>query len=166
MSVLKTVKIVFREIPESFDQFTGLPQAAMKTPFDTAALTVLALCVYPKSKELSIQMLEYLRGPRPMNGMEKQFLADRFRGKEYIARSYLSGAVPENDYQPSVPCTVEVSENAYSYQESGYVKLMIPCGGADSPRPVKLRQAKDGKWYLWEHALLTGIREPESSNPW
>ena len=40
------------------------------------------------------------------------------------------------------------------------------CGGADSPRPVKLRLAKDGRWYLWEQYLLTGIREPESSNPW
>lgn len=47
-----------------------------------------------------------------------------------------------------------------------YSEMFIPSGGADDPRPVKLRQAKDGKWYLWEQFLLTGIREPESSNPW
>lgn len=29
-----------------------------------------------------------------------------------------------------------------------------------------VRQAKDGKWYLWEQYLLTGIRQPEGSDPW
>lgn len=166
MAVPKTENIIFEEIPENLSRFATLPQAALSTPFDTAAMTVLALNVYPKDKETSLQMLEFLRGPRPMNGAEKQFIADRFRGKDYVPRSYLKGAVPGNDYQPTRPYTVSVSENIYSYGEAGYAKLFIPSGGADSPRPVKLRLAKDGKWYLWEQALLTGIREPESSNPW
>jgi len=29
-----------------------------------------------------------------------------------------------------------------------------------------MRNAKDGKWYLWEQFLLVGIRPPESTNPW
>ena len=36
----------------------------------------------------------------------------------------------------------------------------------DNPREVKLRLAKDGRWYLWEQMILVGIREPESANPW
>lgn len=159
-------QIAFSQIPATLEQFTSLPQAALATPFDTAAMTVLALCVYPENKGLSLQMLEFLRGPRPMNGMEKQQLADRFRGKDYVPRSYFVGAVPENDYQPTKPYTVAVSEGPYTYAEPGYAKLFIPSGGADSPRPVVLRQAKDGKWYLWQQLLMTGIRQPESSNPW
>ena len=34
----------------SLGAFQALPQAAMATPFDTAALTVLALCMYPADK--------------------------------------------------------------------------------------------------------------------
>ncbi len=162
----KTEKIQFADLPENMEAFRALPQAALSTPFDTAALTVAALCLYPSDRELCYQMLDYLRGPRPMNGMDKQFIADRFRAKDYVPRSYFEGAVPGNDYMPTAPYTVTVKSDPHSYDEQGFAKLFIPSGGADAPRPVKLRQAKDGKWYLWEQFLLTGIREPESSNPW
>lgn len=162
----KTEKIVFADIPESLEAFKSLPQAALSTPFDTAAMTVVALSVYPANKELCFRMLDYLRGPRPMNGADKQFIADRFRDKDYVPRSYFGGATPNNDYMPATPYTVTVKSDPHSYDEQGIAKLFIPSGGADSPRPIKLRQAKDGKWYLWEQFLLTGIRQPESSNPW
>lgn len=162
----KTEKIVFADIPESLEAFKSLPQAALSTPFDTAAMTVVALSVYPADKELCFRMLDYLRGPRPMNGADKQFIADRFRDKDYVPRSYFGGATPNNDYMPATPYTVTVKSDPHSYDEQGIAKLFIPSGGADSPRPIKLRQAKDGKWYLWEQFLLTGIRQPESSNPW
>ena len=162
----KTEKIVFADIPESLEAFKALPQAALSTPFDTAAMTVVALSVYPADKELCFRMLDYLRGPRPMNGMDKQFIADRFCDKDYVPRSYFEGATPNNDYMPATPYTVTVKSDPHSYDEQGIAKLFIPSGGADSPRPIKLRQAKDGKWYLWEQFLLAGIRQPESSNPW
>lgn len=165
--MLRSERIVFPGIPQSMEEFKMLPQAQMATPFDTAALTVLALCVYPQNKELSLEMLDFLRGPRPLNGIEKQFIADRFMDKDYVPRSYFVGAVPANDYTPSQPYTVVVSEEPYSYTGGeGYAKLNLSSGGADSPRQVKMRNAKDGKWYMWEQFLLVGIRQPESSNPW
>lgn len=162
----KTVDVVFQNLPETFEQFTALPQAAMTTPFDTAALTVLAFCFYPKDRDLSLQMLNFLRGPRPLSEYDKQFIRDRFMDKDYVPRSYFVGAVPGNDYQPSQPYTVKVSENPYSYTDENYAKMYLTSGGADSQRYVQLRLAKDGKWYLWEQFILSGIREPESSNPW
>ena len=161
-----TERIAFPFIPDSFERFLSLPQSAMTTPFDTAALTVAALSVYPENKELSLKMLDVLRGPRPLTNMDKQFIADRFRGKDYLMRSYFDGTSPENDYTPAVPYTVTVSENPYSYAEPNFAKLFVACSGADSPRPIELRKAKDGKWYLWEQFLLAGIRQPESDNPW
>lgn len=159
-------KIVFGKIPESMEEFLSLPQAQMKTPYETAALAVLALSVYPENKELSINMLDALRGPRPLSNMDKQFIADRFRGKEYLIRSYFGGSSPENDYTPALPYAVTVSENQNSCLEPNLMKLFVECSGADSSRPIQLRKAKDGKWYLWEQFLLTGIKQPESSNPW
>ncbi|MBQ7654072.1 MAG: hypothetical protein IJS17_03270 [Clostridia bacterium] len=162
----KTVDIVFSVLPENLEQFKALPQAALSSPFDTAALTVLAFCFYPKDKELSLQMLEFLRGPRPLSPMDKQFINDRFMDKDYVPRSYFAGATPLNDYAPAQPYTLRISENPYSYHEENYAKLFLSSGGADSPRSVLLRLAKDGKWYLWEQYLLADIRHPESSNPW
>lgn len=159
--------IVFVSLPETYEQFISLPQASLSSPFQTAAMTVLAFCFYPKDSELCYRMIDFLRGPRPMNSSEKSFIADRFRDKDYVPRSYFAGATPDNNYQPAAPYTVEVRENQYTYSVDGIAKLFIPSGGADDPRPIQLRKAKDGKWYLWEYSsILSGIRQPESSNPW
>ena len=45
-------------------------------------------------------------------------------------------------------------------------RIWLTSGGADSPRYVDVRLAKDGKWYLWEQHMLVEIRKPESENPW
>lgn len=162
----KSESVVFTEIPATYEDFIALPMAKMETPFDTAAMTVAAFCVYPYNKDLCVQMLNYLRGPRPISGIEISFIADRFRDKDYVPRSYFKGATPANDYEPQEPYTIVVSENPYSYENEGFAKLFLTSGGADSPRAVQLRQAKDGKWYLWEQFLLADIRQPESANPW
>lgn len=162
----KKEKIVFSSLPSSFEEFASLPQAALSTPFETAAMTVLAFCYYPQNKDLALQMVNFLRGPRPLSGGDISFIADRFRDSDYVPRSYFEGSTPANDYTPAEPYTIIVSENPYSYQNEGYATLYITSGGADSPRSVQMRKAKDGKWYLWEQFILVGIRQPESANPW
>lgn len=159
--------VIFETIPSGMEEFKALPQAQMSTPEETAGLAILAFCVYPKNKELSLEMIDYLRGPRPMSNMDKQFIRDRFFDKDYVPRSYFAGSVPGNNYTPSNPYTLVFTENPYSRSEEGFVNLYIASGGADSPRSIKVRLAKDNKWYLWEYAgILSGIRIPESQNPW
>lgn len=162
----KTQRIVFNTLPDTFEEFVSLPEAKMETPFDTAAMTVLAFCFYPENKDLSLRMLDFLKGPQPLSPMDKQFIRDRFMDKDYVPRSYFDGATPENNYLPAEPYTITVSSNPYSYQNEGYATLYITSGGADSPRSIQLRKAKDGKWYLWEQLILADIRKPESMNPW
>ena len=158
----------FSALPESPAELQALPEADLSSPFQTAALTVLALCAYAADKQIGTEMLNLLRGPRPLNGQELSFLNDRFRGgKTYLPFSYFAGATPENNYTPSQPFTLTVESNHLSAAEAGYMKLFIPCGGADSPRPIKLRQrGSDGKWFLWEQYLLTDIRQPKAADPW
>lgn len=163
----KSVDVTFAKLPESVEEFRALPQAACTNPFDAAALTVAALCCYPKNREMCFAMLDVLRGPRPLSGVDKQFINDRFMdGKDYIPRSYFKGATPQNDYTPAVPYVITISENPYSYHDQGYAKLYLQSGGADSQRYIQLRMLKDGKWCLWEQFILSDIRQPESSNPW
>ena len=40
-------QIVFPSIPSDLDEFKALPQASLTDEFEVAALTVLALSVYP-----------------------------------------------------------------------------------------------------------------------
>lgn len=81
--------------------------------------------------------------------------------------TYFSGSTPDNDYTPTQPYTIVIESNHVSEDEPGYIKLFIPCGGADTPRPIKLRKrGRDGKWFLWEQYLLAGVRTPKSADPW
>ena len=123
----KRETFTFQTLPESVEQMRALPEAAMDTPFKTAALTVCALCAFATDQAVGTDLLNFLRGPRPLTGQDISFIKDRFRGG---ARSY------------------------------------IACGGADSPRPVKLRKKGDGQWCLWEQYLLTDIRQPKANDPW
>lgn len=164
----KKETFVFYSLPESLEEMQALPEASLDTPFKSAALTVLALCAYAADKDIGTQMLNWLRGPRPLNGQEISFLNDRFRGgKTYLPFTYFSGANPDNGYTPTKPYTIIIQSNHTSGSEEGYMKLFIPCGGADDPRPIKLRQrGSDGKWFLWEQYLLTGVRLPKEQDPW
>ncbi|MGN1340050.1 MAG: DUF6935 domain-containing protein [Oscillospiraceae bacterium] len=163
----RTETITFSALPESLAQMQSLPEASLDSPFKTAALTVCALCAYAADKSIGTEMLNWLRGPREMNGHDISFLNDRFRGgKTYIPFSYFAGATPDNNYTPSQPFTVTVKSDHTSEAEQGYAKLFIPCSGADSPRPIKLRMKGDGRWFLWEQYLLTDIRAPKGSDPW
>ena len=163
----QTVTFTFQELPESLAQMQALPEASLDTPFKTAALTVCALCAYGADKNIGKEMLNWLRGPRPLNGQDISFLNDRFRdGKSYIPFSYFVGASPENGYTPRQPFTLLVGSNHTSNVEEGYCKLLIPCGGADDPRPIKLRRKGNGQWFLWEQYLMPGIRVPTSADPW
>lgn len=162
-----TETIVIQKLPESLEELKALPQAAMDTPFKTAALTICALCAYGADKDIGVSMLNYIKGPRPLTPTELSFLKDRFMDNHYyIPFSYFKGATPENDYQPTEPYTLDIEAGPYAYQDEGYAMLNIRSGGADSPRQIKLRRAGDGKWYLWEQFVMVGIRDPKSMNPW
>ena len=164
----KSEAFSFEVLPESLAELKALPEAALDTPFQTAALTVLALCAYAADQQIGQEMLNWLRGPRPLNGQDVSFLNDRFRGgKTYLPFTYFAGATPDNRYTPTKPYTIRVESSNISGDEYGYMKLFIPCGGADAPRPVKLRlRGSDGKWLLWEQYLLTNVRIPKDAEPW
>ena len=157
----------FAALPESLQEMQALPEAALTNPFQTAALTVCALCVYAADKGIGTEMLNWLRGPRPLSPMEISFLNDRFRdGQTYVPFSYFKGATPENDYTPAQPFTLTVESNPYSDANEGYKKLFVQSGGADSLREIVLRRKGDGTWLLWDQMLLAGIRKPKSDDPW
>lgn len=162
----QTVTFTFQALPESLAQMQALPEASLDTPFKTAALTVCALCAYGADKTSERRCSTGCAAPSAERA-GYLLLNDRFRdGKSYIPFSYFVGASPENGYTPRQPFTLLVGSNHTSNVEEGYCKLFIPCGGADDPRPIKLRRKGNGQWFLWEQYLMTGIRIPTSADPW
>ena len=94
---------------------------------------------------------------------------DRLRGKSYLPLAYFEGATPENGYQPQVPYALNVLADPRPQDlEPGYLRVFLKTAGADSPRPMKLRQkASTGEWFLWEYSsILSGIRIPAAEDPW
>ena len=164
----KRETFTFTALPESLAELQALPEADLDTPFKTAALTVCAICAYAADREIGTEMLNWLRGPRPLSGGDISFLNDRFRnGKTYVPFSYFKGAKPDNDYTPDEPYTLTIFTNPYSDANEGYMKVFLESGGADNPREIVLRQrGSDGKWFLWEQYILVGIRDPKSADPW
>ena len=161
--------IVLSQIPTDLDELQQMPQSSLSRPEYAAALALAALCVYPVNREGALKMLTFLQGPKGMSAYERQFLADRFRDKDYVPRSYFRGATPENNYEPSQPYTLDFFENPYSRDQlsEGYITLHIRSGGADAPRQIKLRKKPStGQWFLWEQFLLSDIRQPVSADPW
>ena len=157
----------FAALPESVDEMKALPEAALDTPYKTAALTVCALCAYAAAPEIGREMLNFLKGPAPLSGYEISFLNDRFRDGKHVPFSYFAGATSENDYTPSVPFKVTIFSNPYSFQNEGRATLHLTSGGDDSPRQIKLRlKPSEGKWYLEEQMIMVGIRTPKSADPW
>ena len=157
----------FQSLPTSVEQLKALPGVSLTDPYAVAAMTVAALTCYESNQRACFEMLDYLKGPETMSTLAKQQLADRLRGKQYKVYSFFNGATPSNNYTPSKPLTVKVSANPYSFTESGWATLYLTSGGADSPRPVKLRQkASTGEWFLNDITFLADIRTPASDDPW
>ena len=165
----KSYTVKFEALPKNLEELQALPEASLAEPHFAAALAVAALCVYPTDQAAAEEMLNFLQGPRGFTGYDKQFFAERLRGKDYLPRSFFEGATPENGYIPSEPYTITFFENPYSRDNfsEGYITLHVRSGGADSPRQVKLRlKPSDGRWFLWEQFLLSDIRVPKSQDPW
>ena len=162
-------KVTLSGLPGTLPELQAMPEAALTDPYAVSALAVAALCVFPKDRDACYAMLNFLRGPRPMSPMEEAFVRDRFMdGKDYLSRSYFDGAKPENDYKPDTPLVITVKEQKNSREQEGYITLYLTSGGADSPRPVTLRnKPSTGQWFLWEYSgLLSGIRIPQSQDEW
>lgn len=156
------------------NNLNDLKQFDRTNPYNVAALTIHTICNYNKNVDtLFYEMLQYLMGEfQEISPMMKQNIKDRMLQNnkyKFIGKSYFKGANPNNDYEPNIPYEIEVLENDYSKQNEGYIRLLLKSGGADNPRFITLRLAKNGNYYLWSDSiigLLTDIRIPESTNPW
>lgn len=157
----------FNSLPQTVSDLKALPGADLKDPYGVAALTLAALTRYAESPEDCFEMLEFLKGPESLSNYEKQFIRDRIKDKPYKVLSFFQGATPANNYQPTRPYKITPGSNPYSFQEEGWATIYVRSGGADSPRPIKLRKKPStGQWFLNEIQCLSDIRLPAAEDKW
>lgn len=157
----------FSTLPASVAQLQALPEASLDSAFKTVALTLAVLCHYEKDPVVTFEMLNFLKGPAPLSGFEKQFITEHLGKATYKARSYFAGATPENSYTPTQPYTITVTQTPYSFDNENWASLYVKSGGGDNPRAVKLRKKPStGQWFLNEIQCLGDIRLPVEADPW
>ena len=162
------MQITIQELPGSLQEFEA-PAGAPRAPEKICALFLCALSLFDGNQDAGTAAMNLLRGPRPMTPYDQQFLRDRLRGKSYLPLAYFEGATPQNGYQPTVPYVLNVlADSRPQDMEPGYLRVFLKTAGADSPRPIKLRQkGSTGEWFLWEYSsILSGIRIPTTEDPW
>ena len=167
MGTNKTEIFTFNSLPANLDELKNLPECSLDSAYKTTALVIAVLCNYEKDPEKTIEMLDFLKGPENVSEYEKQFIKERLNGKIYKVFSFFEGSSPENNYTPSMPYTIKVSENPYSFDNENWATMYVTSTGADNVRPVKLRKKPStGQWFLNEIQCLSDIRIPKESDPW
>ncbi len=160
-------KVTLESLPANLEELQAMPGADLTDEYTVAALAVAVLCNYENDQDETFRMMDFLRGPEPLDKTDQRFISERLEGRSYIIRSYLKGATPDNNYTPSTPYVVEISENSSSRAEKGYVKLFVRSSGADTPRPITLRKkASTGQWFVYRMSILTDVRKPKEADPW
>lgn len=164
----RSERFTFTSVPQSLAELKALPEASLDTPFKTAALTVLALCLYKNNNiEASLEILDFLKGPENVSPYEKQFYKERLTGKEYIPYSFFDGATSDNGYTPSEPLTISIYENPYSFDNDNWATLWLKSDGADNMRSIKFRKKPStGQWFLNDIQCLSEIRLPKEADVW
>ncbi|MBO6247852.1 MAG: hypothetical protein J6N54_03460 [Bacteroidales bacterium] len=164
----KSKTYTFESLPQTVDELKALPEAALTDVYAVAALSLLALTRFETDKEESIKMLNFLKGPDQLTPMALQQISDRFMdGKFYKVNSFFEGATPANNYTPSTPYKIKVSSTPYSFDNENWAVLYLHSGGADNPRPVKLRKKPStGQWFIVEIQYLSDVRTPVAADKW
>ena len=157
----------FNALPTNTAELQALPESSLDSPYKTVALALAALCNFEANEAATHEMLNFLKGPEPLSNYEKQFLKDRLQGKQYKTFSFFAGATPDNNYTPNKPYQITVDATPYSFDNENWAVMYVNSGGADSPRPVKLRKKPStGQWFINEIQCLSDIRVPVASDPW
>ncbi len=162
-----TETFTFSALPTNVAELQLLPEAKLDSAFATTALTLAVLCNYEHNPDVTFEMLNFLKGPAEVSAFEKQFIREHLGSEVYKARSYFVGATPENNYKPDVPYKITVIETPYSFDNENWATLYVKSGGADNPRPIKLRKKPStGQWFLNDIQCLADIRVPVEEDPW
>ena len=159
-------------LPNTVEEFLSLRGDLATTPHGGAVVYAVALVTYAGDPELGLQMLtiamdvselsdgSVYKGKAP-GRRRLQELKERIGARPYVARSYIQGTSPENQYAiPSGPLQVKIREQVRDVADDR-AKVFVHSTGADSPRPITLLKNSRGVWKAKAYGSLdVGVRPP------
>jgi hypothetical protein len=169
------VSVQIPSLPAAIEEFLELRDRVATSPEGGAAMMVVALLAYADGEQLGqecltcavarTRLVDGTKGykGRQLSNASLQRIRAQIRGRDYVARSYISGTTPEDGYQLSgAPYTIECLRNVHSGDPaSGKCKVFVVSSGADSPRPVTLARNENGIWKAIEwSSLIVGVQPP------
>ena len=158
-------------IPATLEEFTAFRDEVATSPAGGAAAFVVAQYLYTQDEALGLACLtvaldrsllvegaQGTAGLQPSNP-EIQRFRERVGRQPHIASSYFQGASPQSGYAlPAPPLTIKLKRGQ---RTSGGRKVFVYSTGADSPRPIVLKENDRGLWKAYEWSSLTvGVRKP------
>jgi uncharacterized protein DUF6935 len=160
-------------LPPTLQDFQHLQEGAV-TPERAATLFIMAMLVHEDFPDIAKEMIIAATTQNNLVTLSDgsmdllPYMKDHLKrlGKDpAIARSYVTGATPQNDYQiPSgAGYAFKFSRNRLSEVSKTQVRVFVETSGAGTPRPVTLQKQQDGTWRAEEvGSLFVGIYLPAS----
>ena len=159
------VTVEIASMPKDAAEFEAMCHQHAKTPEGAVACFLIAVLLHESKPELAMEFIPKILGPGfhgpsgRVTPMTRMMLARLARDPQ-IARSYVVGASPDNDYQlPPPPYRIRFEREPEAQDQTGRVQIYLVSTGADTARPVKLIQVKEGFWRLERMSSLSvGVR--------
>lgn len=160
----KTEEIRVDNLPKDIEEFKKAAVDKMVDPVNTAALFIFALNVYTENKDKGKQLLDFL-----VHDQESPISFDNILRNKNIAKSYLKGAEPNNEYTPIDPLTVVIRRDESRGLKRNLKTVYIGCGGTESYRPITLVRIKKRKlnikskydlWFIHQYpSIILDVKE-------
>ena len=166
--------ISFKSIPTDIVEYQELQQT-VNTPEGAAGLFIMAMLAQEQSPHvsrafmtLSLGQGQLVDGPNGYQGRQPDSaMSDhikRLQNDPDIARSYVTGATPQNGYTlVDGDLTLYFTRNKLSVVTPNEIRVYVATSGAGTPRPVYMKRESDGIWRVAEcSSLFVGIYAPSS----
>lgn len=165
-------------IPYNVQRFKEVQAQIGNTPQGAAAMLIVALTVYTQyngegercaivavDENLKMESTQFAYEGFRLMDTERYLLQTQIRDKpnSKLGWIYYKGAAPNNGYTPTAPpYRIEFETNQFTIDNNGQWRLLTRTQGADSPRPIRVRQLSNGQWRVREFSsLMTGHKPVE-----
>ncbi len=179
---LNTYTYTFSTIPTNVEELKQYNISGDDGRYKVLALYIMSLRTWkPENHTDCEEMIGYLCN-KQLSVYEKQRLTDQMKkGNQYryLGNAFLNGAAPANNYSPSKPYSITLTQDSVVDENQVYIpanpsipspdqyRAFIFCKASDSGKWIDVyKSSKDGNWYMYKWMdLITSIKVPASSNP-
>lgn len=179
---LNTYTYTFSTIPTNVEELKQYNISGDDGRYKVLALYIMSLRTWkPENHTDCEEMIGYLCN-KQLSVYEKQRLTDQMKkGNQYryLGNAFLNGAAPANNYSPSKPYSITLTQDSVVDENQVYIpanpsipspdqyRAFIFCKAFDSGKWIDVyKSSKDGNWYMYKWMdLITSIKAPASSNP-